>query len=87
MLKSSDLLSPSVKKLLQKPGLALGTVKFNMKSIILKINIDYNYLEEKELLKSTNPDNISIETNYQGPRKRMLFLTLMKVQKLSHLFV
>ncbi|CAF3611758.1 unnamed protein product [Rotaria sp. Silwood1] len=53
LLKASDLLSPSITKLLQKPGLPL---------------------EEKELLKSTNPDDIHIESNYQGPRKQILCL-------------
>ncbi|CAF4049213.1 unnamed protein product [Rotaria sp. Silwood2] len=46
LLKASDILSPSVTKLLQKPGLPL---------------------EEKELLKLTNPDDIQVEVNYRGP--------------------
>ncbi|CAF1220604.1 unnamed protein product [Rotaria sordida] len=47
LLKSSDLLSPSVAKSLQKAGLPV---------------------EEKELLRLTNPDNIPVEHTYQGPR-------------------
>ncbi|CAF4976983.1 unnamed protein product, partial [Rotaria sp. Silwood1] len=62
LLKASDLLSPSITKLLQKPGLPL---------------------EEKELLKSTNPDDIHIESNYQGPHvespiKRSTFVDLIE---------
>ncbi|CAF4261380.1 unnamed protein product [Rotaria sp. Silwood2] len=47
LLKASDLLSPSVAKLLHKAGLPV---------------------EEKELLRLTNPDNVIVETSYQGPR-------------------
>ncbi|CAF2135394.1 unnamed protein product [Rotaria magnacalcarata] len=47
LINSSDLLSPSVTKLLQRVGLPV---------------------EEEELLRSTNPDNISVESSYQGPR-------------------
>ncbi|CAF4915338.1 unnamed protein product, partial [Rotaria sp. Silwood1] len=47
LLKSSDLLSPSVAKLLQKAGLPV---------------------EEKELLRLTNPASISVQASYQGPR-------------------
>ncbi|CAF1455315.1 unnamed protein product [Rotaria sordida] len=62
LLKASDLLSPSITKLLQTPGLSL---------------------EEKELLKLTNPDNIHIEANYQGlhiesPIKRSTFVDLIE---------
>ncbi|CAF4233370.1 unnamed protein product, partial [Rotaria magnacalcarata] len=46
LLNSSDILSPSVTKLLQKSGLPV---------------------EEKELLRLTNPDNIQVEANYRGP--------------------
>ncbi|CAM2720074.1 unnamed protein product [Rotaria socialis] len=46
LINSSDLLSPSVTKLLQQAGLPV---------------------EEEELLRSTNPDNISVESSYQGP--------------------
>ncbi|CAF4482030.1 unnamed protein product, partial [Rotaria socialis] len=46
LLNSSDILSPSVTKLLQKPGLPV---------------------EEKELLRLTNPDDIQVEANYRGP--------------------
>ncbi|CAF3697493.1 unnamed protein product [Rotaria sp. Silwood1] len=47
LLKSSDLLSPSVAKLLQQAGLPV---------------------EEKELLRLTNPASISVQASYQGPR-------------------
>ncbi|CAM4754238.1 unnamed protein product [Rotaria magnacalcarata] len=47
LLKSSDILSPSVTKLLHKAGLPV---------------------EEKELLRLTNPDNIRVDATYQGPR-------------------
>ncbi|CAF3809020.1 unnamed protein product, partial [Rotaria sp. Silwood1] len=47
LLKSSDLLSPSVAKLLQKAGLPV---------------------EEKELLRLTNPASISVQASYQGLR-------------------
>ncbi|CAF1098795.1 unnamed protein product [Adineta steineri] len=47
LLKASDLLSPSVTKLLQKAGLPV---------------------EEQELLRLTNPDSITVEPTYQGPR-------------------
>ncbi|CAF0929609.1 unnamed protein product [Adineta steineri] len=47
LLKASDILSPSVTKLLQKAGLPV---------------------EEQELLRLTNPDSITVEPNYQGPR-------------------
>ncbi|CAF3862571.1 unnamed protein product [Rotaria sp. Silwood1] len=63
LLKASDLLSPSITKLLQKPGLPLGNELFVIKT---KIQFVF-YVEEKELLKSTNPDDIHIESNYQGP--------------------
>ncbi|CAF5148499.1 unnamed protein product, partial [Rotaria sp. Silwood1] len=62
LLKASDILSPSVTKLLQKPGLLL---------------------EEKELLKLTNPDDIQVEANYRGPHiespiKRSAFIDLIE---------
>ncbi|CAF0994447.1 unnamed protein product [Adineta steineri] len=47
LLKASDILSPSVTKLLQKAGLPV---------------------EEQELLRLTNPDSITVEPTYQGPR-------------------
>lgn len=39
---------------------------FKLKRII--INFILFYIDEKEFLKLTNPDNIQIESNYQGPR-------------------
>ena len=32
-------------------------------------NISFFYIDEQELLRSTNPDNISVESSYQGPCK------------------
>jgi hypothetical protein len=65
LLKSSDLLSPSVTKLLHKAGLPV---------------------EEKELLRLTNPDNIRVESSYRGPRMegpitRKVFVDLIEAFK------
>ena len=38
------------------------------------------YIEEKKLLRFTNPDNIQVESNYRGPRERVFRLESMKSQ-------
>ena len=63
LLKASDTLSPSVSKLLHKAGLPVGKNSFSTDLFFLFFS-----LEEKELLKLTNPDNIRVESNYRGPR-------------------
>ena len=74
LLEASDILSPSVTKSLHKAGLPVG--KVSLKILLSRIDI-HSYLiflkfliEEKELLRLTNPDNIRVETSYQGPRKK-----------------
>ncbi|CAM2721085.1 unnamed protein product [Rotaria socialis] len=68
LLKASDILSPSVTKLLQKPGLSV---------------------EEKKLLRLTNPDNIQVESNYRGPHikspiTRSTFVDLIEAFQQGH---
>ncbi len=73
LLKASDILSPSVSKLLQKAGLPVGTVFFKNKTNNKQIYIRFHfYTEEQELLRLTNPDNIHVEATYQGPRMNFL---------------
>jgi len=69
LLKASGTLSPSVTKLLHKAGLPVG--KVSLKILFykkLKKFVMCFFLEEKELLRLTNPDNIRVEANYKGPR-------------------
>ena len=73
LLKASDILSPSVTKLLQKAGLPVGNrdiYKKKRKSAVNMHVFDFIYhVEEQELLRLTNPDSIQVESSYQGPRK------------------
>lgn len=67
LLKSSDLLSPSVTKLLHKAGLPVGKeLHWIANGVIRQVRF---VSEEKELLRLTNPDNIRVDASYQGPRK------------------
>ena len=69
LLKSSDLLSPSVSKLLHKAGLPVGKVSLTTLSDSQDIPVCV-CLEEKELLRLTNPEKIPVEASYRGPRER-----------------
>jgi len=73
LLKASDTLSPSVSKLLRKAGLPVG--KVSLKNVIrsdiyiyIYSILSFLFLEEKELLRLTNPENIRVDANYRGPR-------------------
>jgi hypothetical protein len=69
LLKASGTLSPSVTKLLHKAGLPVGNV--SLTNLFYKTLKKFDFLfclEEKELLRLTNPDNIRVEPNYKGPR-------------------
>ena len=74
LLNASDSLLPSVSKLLHKAGLPVGKwlIRISMgRSMSVR-------LEEKELLRLTNPDNIRVEASYRGPRKMLLFVTRVR---------
>jgi hypothetical protein len=76
LLKASDILCPSVTKLLHKAGLPVG----NVLHFIKDNKFDFSdFLEEKELLRLTNPDNIRVESNYRGPR-----MLLYRINKLDN---
>jgi hypothetical protein len=87
LIKASGTLSPSVTKLLHKAGLPVGKVSdgddgseeqcFPTPSFIL--------LEEKELLRLTNPDNIRVEASYRGPSERERVLFDGKVNRMTRL--
>lgn len=66
LLRSSELLSPSVNKLLQKAGLPIGKIVF----LFFGFDDDFlfSFVEERELLQQTNPEKIVVESTYQGPR-------------------
>lgn len=68
LLKLSDILSPSVSKLLQQAGLPVGNVLFQKQKQHIRFHF---YIEEQELLKLTNPDNIQVEASYRGPRMNL----------------
>jgi hypothetical protein len=51
---------------------------FFILSKIIKFDFS-DLLEEKELLRLTNPDNIRVESNYRGPR-----MLLYRINKLDH---
>jgi len=42
---------------------------YSWENFLFRKKFTFDFVEEKELLRLTNPDNIRVETTYRGPRK------------------